>query len=143
VRVNLCGAHIAVPQQFLHRADVVSILQQMRRKAVTKGVTGGRFENAAGAVRQPLSCLRFNSIGLGAASSSKSRDALWMDLPRSGASTSQRQRLVHGTFARSAAADSAAPWWRHRRLVPLRYGSIQASRATGTRGPAARRVMVA
>jgi hypothetical protein len=43
VRVNHRGLHILVPQQFLHGADVITILKQVRGKAVAKGVAAYPF----------------------------------------------------------------------------------------------------
>ena len=37
------GAHVGVPEQFLNRADVVAIFQQMRGEAMTHGVRGRRL----------------------------------------------------------------------------------------------------
>jgi hypothetical protein len=45
MRVNHGGAHIGMPQQFLHRANVVAGLEKMRRKAMAKGVTTRRLQD--------------------------------------------------------------------------------------------------
>ena len=45
MRVNHGGFHIGVSQQFLHGADVVAGLEQMRRKAMPKGVTARRLQD--------------------------------------------------------------------------------------------------
>lgn len=39
------GAHVRVPQQFLHRADVRARLQQMRREGMAQGVHGDGLGN--------------------------------------------------------------------------------------------------
>jgi len=39
------GLDVAVPQQFLHRPDVVAVLKQVRRKRVAKGVTADGLGN--------------------------------------------------------------------------------------------------
>ena len=43
VNVNLCGREVSMPQQSLHRANVVTILQQMRCERVPQCVAGRRF----------------------------------------------------------------------------------------------------
>ena len=35
------GTHVGVPQQLLHRPDVVPVLEEMRRKRMPQGVTTG------------------------------------------------------------------------------------------------------
>src|SRR5688572_254281 len=44
MRVNHLGFHIGMTEQFLHRADVVAAVEQMRCKAVAQGV---RFQECA------------------------------------------------------------------------------------------------
>lgn len=41
--INHCGADIFVPQEFLNRPDIVTVLQQVRRKRVTKRVAPRRL----------------------------------------------------------------------------------------------------
>ena len=41
--INHGGADIFVAKQFLHRADIVSVLQEMASEAVTKGMVGDEF----------------------------------------------------------------------------------------------------
>ena len=41
MRVDLCGPHVLVPEQFLNRPDVRSIGQQVSGKGMTKRVTTG------------------------------------------------------------------------------------------------------
>ena len=38
MRVQHRGGHVAMPQQFLHGADIISRLQQMRRERMAEGV---------------------------------------------------------------------------------------------------------
>src|SRR5262245_65032691 len=40
VRINHGCGHVAMPQQFLDRADVVAVLQQMGREAVAEHMAG-------------------------------------------------------------------------------------------------------
>jgi hypothetical protein len=39
VRLDHRRVHILVTQQFLHRPDIVALLEQMRREAVAQGMT--------------------------------------------------------------------------------------------------------
>jgi hypothetical protein len=43
MRVNHSCLHIFVPEEFLDRPDVVALLQQMRGKTVSEGVTTAAF----------------------------------------------------------------------------------------------------
>ena len=43
VRVNHCRADVAVAQKFLDCADVIAVLQHVRRKGMPKGVAAGVF----------------------------------------------------------------------------------------------------
>jgi hypothetical protein len=43
MRIHHRRLHIFVAQEFLHRPDVVALLEQMRRKAVPQGVTTDAF----------------------------------------------------------------------------------------------------
>ena len=47
MRVNHRRAHVVMPEQFLDRADVVTSLQQVRRKAMTKRVAASGLVNAS------------------------------------------------------------------------------------------------
>jgi len=46
--INHCCGNIAMPQQFLHRADVIARFQQMRRKRMPQGMRRGRFGKPRG-----------------------------------------------------------------------------------------------
>jgi hypothetical protein len=41
VRIDHCGTHVIVPQEFLHRPDVIAILQEMSGKRMSKSVRAG------------------------------------------------------------------------------------------------------
>src|SRR5215510_4511795 len=43
VGVDLRRAHVTVPEQFLNRADVMAVFQQVRGERVTEGVAARRF----------------------------------------------------------------------------------------------------
>ena len=43
VRIHHRGLHVLMPQEFLHCPDTVALLEQMRRKAVAKGMTTDAF----------------------------------------------------------------------------------------------------
>jgi hypothetical protein len=45
MRVDHRCTHILVPKEFLHRSNIVSILQEMRRERMSKCVTGSRLGN--------------------------------------------------------------------------------------------------
>ncbi len=49
VSVDHGGADVFVAEEFLHGANVVAVLQQMRSEAVTEGVAAGGFVSAGGA----------------------------------------------------------------------------------------------
>ena len=40
------GTHVLVSQEFLHRTDIVSVLQQMGGKTMSQGVTAATFGDA-------------------------------------------------------------------------------------------------
>ncbi len=44
--IYLSSPHILMAKQILHRADVIAILKQVRRKRMSHRVTGHRFNNA-------------------------------------------------------------------------------------------------
>ena len=46
VGVDHGGAHVGVAEQFLHGANIVVALQQMRRERMAQRVRGGRFGDA-------------------------------------------------------------------------------------------------
>jgi hypothetical protein len=52
VRVDHCGAHVAVAEQFLDRSDVIAGFEQMRRERVTKRVarSGPRDSSRTGGI---------------------------------------------------------------------------------------------
>ena len=41
--VDLRRAHVTVPEQFLNRADIMAVFQQVRGERVTEGVAARRF----------------------------------------------------------------------------------------------------
>lgn len=45
--VYLGRRNIGMPQQFLNCAQIIAFLQKLRRKAVSKSMTGYGFENSA------------------------------------------------------------------------------------------------
>ena len=46
MRVDHCGLHILVSEQFLNRANVVATFEQMRCEAVPEGVTADALRNS-------------------------------------------------------------------------------------------------
>lgn len=53
VRVNHRRAHVPVPEQFLHRADVVPVLKQVRRKRMPERVTTRALAQSSPPNRRP------------------------------------------------------------------------------------------
>ncbi len=51
MRIDLGGLDILVPQQFLDRADIVTIFQQMRGKGMPQGMHTAGFDNPGGTNR--------------------------------------------------------------------------------------------
>src|SRR5690606_8542801 len=49
--INLCGAHIRMPQQGLYRADIAASPQQLGSKSMSEGVTAGGLAQTAGVHR--------------------------------------------------------------------------------------------
>jgi hypothetical protein len=47
MRVDHGGGHVAVPEELLDCADVVAVLQQVRRKRVTESMAGGTFRDGS------------------------------------------------------------------------------------------------
>jgi hypothetical protein len=45
VRVNHRRAHVFMPQQFLDRADIVAVFQQVRGERMTQGMRRGALDN--------------------------------------------------------------------------------------------------
>jgi hypothetical protein len=43
--VNHCGTDVGVPEQFLNRADIVAIFEQIGSKRMPHGVRAGRFRD--------------------------------------------------------------------------------------------------
>src|SRR5881394_2657366 len=48
MRVNHCGGNVLVAKQFLHTADIIAILKQMRSKTMPKGVAARGFWDRGG-----------------------------------------------------------------------------------------------
>lgn len=61
VSVNHRRADVLMPQQVLHRTNVVSRRQQIRRKAVPQRVAGDRLDNP-GRLRSSLNCFSNNGF---------------------------------------------------------------------------------
>jgi hypothetical protein len=58
--VNLGGAHVFMSEQFLHRAEVVFLFNEMGGKRMSQAVTGGGFVDSRQAYRslhRPLQAL--------------------------------------------------------------------------------------
>ena len=53
MRVNHRRLHVHMPQQVLHRADVIALLKQVRGEGMTKGVGRGPFRDARPQHRLP------------------------------------------------------------------------------------------
>lgn len=45
VCIDHCRSHVFVSQEFLDRADIISVLQKMRGKGMTQGMTGCPFDD--------------------------------------------------------------------------------------------------